>query len=359
MVFPSEANYTRALIHKDAQSDTLLISHKAAGADKWRYSLNWGTSWSDWSDYKGGNNTLQPQPWSGTKRQRWSDEHIIAQYWGRFTGSSAVIQHADLGREKDPARRFPHLFAHGRFNQYGFDAGLKNDIKLHSDGEWKFNFMSEWPDNFQVNVWGINPDGQPDATGVLGDINEDFILDRLPPSSLSHVAINVSSPPPSPFLSYQFVLDDGTYRYQLIPVGSRWVQLALFILFLLVPISTGALAVWMYVGAFYDVKFNEIGASKKAWLGSMVFSRIRGDEKDADAEHGQSLAMEMAPNSALTLATPGKRRCVLIATMEYDIEDWNIKIKIGGLGVMAQLMGKNLGHQGKNLHPLSCFRFPG
>ena len=30
---------------------------------------------------------------------------------------------------------------------------------------------------------------------------------------------------------------------------------------------------------------------------------------------------------------------------EYDIEDWNIKVKIGGLGVMAQLMGKNLGHQ--------------
>jgi alpha-1,3-glucan synthase len=31
--------------------------------------------------------------------------------------------------------------------------------------------------------------------------------------------------------------------------------------------------------------------------------------------------------------------------MEYDIEDWNIKIKIGGLGVMAQLMGKSLAHQ--------------
>jgi hypothetical protein len=26
-----------------------------------------------------------------------------------------------------------------------------------------------------------------------------------------------------------------------------------------------------------------------------------------------------------------RRRTVLIATMEYDIEDWGIKIKIGGL----------------------------
>jgi alpha-1,3-glucan synthase len=43
---------------------------------------------------------------------------------------------------------------------------------------------------------------------------------------------------------------------------------------------------------------------------------------------------------------PEKRRLkVLIATLEYDIADWNIKIKIGGLGVMAQLMAKNLGHQ--------------
>ena len=30
--------------------------------------------------------------------------------------------------------------------------------------------------------------------------------------------------------------------------------------------------------------------------------------------------------------------------MEYDIEDWAIKIKIGGLGVMAQLMSKHLQH---------------
>lgn len=37
-----------------------------------------------------------------------------------------------------------------------------------------------------------------------------------------------------------------------------------------------------------------------------------------------------------TIALTENRRTILIATMEYDIEDWNIKIKIGGLGVMAQ-----------------------
>ena len=37
-----------------------------------------------------------------------------------------------------------------------------------------------------------------------------------------------------------------------------------------------------------------------------------------------------------TMTEAGKQRTILIATMEYGIEDWNIKIKIGGLGVMAE-----------------------
>jgi hypothetical protein len=43
-----------------------------------------------------------------------------------------------------------------------------------------------------------------------------------------------------------------------------------------------------------------------------------------------------------SIAVSAKRRTVLIATMEYDIEDWNIKIKIGGLGVMAQYVQSSL-----------------
>ena len=38
----------------------------------------------------------------------------------------------------------------------------------------------------------------------------------------------------------------------------------------------------------------------------------------------------------------GKRRKVLIATLEYEIIDWKLKVKIGGLGVMSSLMGKSM-----------------
>ena len=52
-----------------------------------------------------------------------------------------------------------------------------------------------------------------------------------------------------------------------------------------------------------------------------------------------------AANALPPVLESSGRRTVLIATMEYEIEDWAIKIKIGGLGVMSSLMANNLGHQ--------------
>lgn len=68
--------------------------------------------------------------------------------------------------------------------------------------------------------------------------------------------------------------------------------------------------------------------------------------KDSPFGSAASLLRYPGPSSSSGPIPPQHmRRTVLIATMEYDIEDWAIKIKIGGLGVMAQLMGKNLEHQ--------------
>lgn len=79
VVFPMVANYTTDLLFKDDTSGSLWVSHKAAGADLWRYSLNWGSTWSDWTSYEGGNDTLAPQPWSGTDAQRWHGDHVMLQ----------------------------------------------------------------------------------------------------------------------------------------------------------------------------------------------------------------------------------------------------------------------------------------
>ena len=377
MVFPSSANYSSNLLFKDAGTN-LYVSHKAAGADMFRYSLNFGTTYSDWESYgngKGPNTTLAPKVWSGTKLQDWNGEHVIVQYWSRLAGSSDHVQHADLGIGSRQ-RQFPNVFLEGLFNRHGYDGGVANQMQMKNDNIWSFDFVSEWPASVSVNLWGINPDGQPDQTRVYGDIDDDHVLDRIPPVSLIDNVFNITDPPPSPFLGWQISLSDADYRYQLAPIGSRWNQLALYILLWMVPILTGAAATWAFVTSFYGVKLNEFGIASKKGLkrGSLQQflkrENVQGNEKvrpivspikpsDIGIPHEYRQARQFVNVASPTTPTNLKRLTVLIATMEYEIEDWGIKVKIGGLGVMSSLMGKNLKHQSLIWvipWSVSCFR---
>lgn len=346
MVFTRTANYSTSLLHRDG--DDLLIRHHAAGADLYRYTLDWGTTFSDWLPYKGGNDTLEKPKWSGTKLQRWEGEHVSVEYWNRMTGSSSHVQAGDLDWDSKFPRRFPHLFWNGPFNQYGYDAGLKNHLEQDkNDGKWKFEFMTEWPAVGQLNMWGINPDSKPDQSWVFGDADGDSILDRLPPSSLKTTLVNITDHPPTPYLAWQISLDDGDLRFQLLPVGSMHQQLVLYILLWIIPILTASTAIYVFKKSFYRVKFNQVGITEKGGLIPLALKRKFNGLKGVEGNPLMKLANKsgfLQENSAFGVDS-GTRRMVLIATMEYDIEDWAIKIKIGGLGVMAQLMGKNLGHQ--------------
>lgn len=356
MVFPRTANYSAEVLLKDPSTGDLSVNQKAAGADMWRYSLTWGSLWSNWTAYDGTNSTLAAQPWSGTNQQKWKGDHVMLQYWSRMTGSSDYVQHGDVASQKTPPRRFPHLFAEGPFNQFGFDGGLHNSFDQDSDGTWKFHLMTEWPSHFQVNVWGMNPDGQPDQTFIYGDVDNDTVLDRLPPDALAPPVVNMSQLPPSPYLAYEMRLTDGVNKFQRVPVGSRLIQILVFSLLWALPVLTGAVSIWAYMGAFYGVKFNKIGLGKAKiptfglFRRKARFQKLAGDDYAEDHKLRPLFLNKSRNTSAVSLAPPTsvtstKRRKVIIATMEYDIEDWSIKIKIGGLGVMAQLMGKSLEHQ--------------
>ena len=167
--------------------------------------------------------------------------------------------------------------------------------------------------------------------------------------------MNLPFVPQSPHLAYRMEIDGGSRRYQVVPVGSSWVQILIYVLLGSIPILTGVGGVLIYVQSFYKVKFNKFGTSQKVAffpkLFRRKFQRLNGDEPIDDQsaiEKGARSASPMpspALGSTSVINAASHRRVVLIATMEYDIEDWSIKIKIGGLGVMAQLMGKNLGHQ--------------
>jgi alpha-1,3-glucan synthase len=340
IIFPRTANYTLELLHQDTNG-SLFISHKGAGADSWRYTLDW-TDYSDWMPYTGGNYTLAPLNWSGTAEQAWTGHHVTLQYYNKLSSSSDYYQHGDLDPEQ-PIRRFPHLFAEGPFNLYGFDAGIANEFRLDSPGIWKYDFVTEWPAIMQINIWGIDPDKQPDQTFVYGDADGDSVLDRLPPSSLAPAVINITKAPDHPFLAWEIVVHDATLQFDVVEIGNQKTQIAIFVISCIIPILTSLLAVWTYVRFFYQIKVNRVGInySMTGLWGKVADFWVPGREQ------GKEDRIEQDPSSTVLDIESGnvlageigneKRRTVLISTIEYDIADWNIRIKIGGLGVMVRL----------------------
>jgi alpha-1,3-glucan synthase len=348
-VFPRTANVSATLLNRDSKNN-LYITHAAPGADFFRYSTNFDSSYSSWIPYgSGGNVTVNATVWSGTKSQEWEGDHVSVQYWSSILGSASFVQQGDVDLPANyPAtRRWPHAFVMGPFNLFGFDQGINNRMVMDSTGSWVYTFLADWPTVLQANIWGMNPDGKPDQSYVYGDVDGDYVLDRLPPSSLASNTLNLTLGPPAPYLSWRVSINDGSRRYVLIPVGSRHFQMLMFALLWVIPPVTAMLAVFIFKRSFYQVKFNREGAKVASFIPlKNFFSRKNRDEFGKGNYSAVGAITPMA--SAFDLFGAIKkdtRRCVLIATLEYDIADWNIKIKIGGLGVMAQLMAKNLGHQ--------------
>ncbi|KAI9736784.1 MAG: hypothetical protein M1834_000988 [Cirrosporium novae-zelandiae] len=363
MVFPKSANYSWSLLNKESNG-SYTVTHSAPGADLWRYSLNFGTTYSDWMHYSGGNDTLAPRNWTGTSAQAWEGQHVIVQYWSRISGSSDHYQHGDyfVDGQKRYSRQFPNLWVEGDFNEFGYDAGLANQLTLSDNNTWKIDFMTEWPANISLNAWGVNPDGKPDSTRQYGDVDNDGILDRLPAQSLVDNVIEVKRPSGS-HLGFRIIVSDHSFSYTMTGIGSKANQIILAIFLALIPITTASLCVWLFMKSFYQVKFNEFGTSEKTsiikdFMGKHGISEGFLPLKERFAKSAADL-VPLSPKPRQPVAPPPmgtpnalaqdagapNRRTVLIATMEYDISDWGIKVKIGGLGVMAQLMGANLSHQ--------------
>jgi alpha-1,3-glucan synthase len=355
IVFPRHANYSTTLVQ--AKGEDIYVRHNAAGATHFRCSQTWGSSWTPWLNYTGDDFKMPPKNWTGTDLQAWSGEHVVCQYYSKLAGSSHHQQEGDLDVSRLP-RRFPHLFVNGHFNAFGFDSGIPNQMTQDPEtGIWTWEFMAEWPTGLQFNVWGLNPHGLPDQTFIFGDVNFDYVLDRLAPSSLKQNVVNVTEPPPAPFLGWRFQIDDSQLKYSKYPTGSRARQIAIFVLMWVLPLLGGWIIVFIFAGSFYKVKHNISGNAKHGGLSEKFRQAFEMKEKLYHRQNRHSTDLPSpgpatrpgtsnGPGSGdgLRMEIGGTRKKVLIATMEYDIEDWKIKIKIGGLGVMAQLMGKALGH---------------
>lgn len=344
VVFPEKANHSTSLLTV-SDDEIMTVHHSAPGAQKWRYSTNWGSSWSSWNNYTGETETVTTLSWSGTSAQEWDGYHLAVQYWSQPLGSSAFIQHGDSGVSHQ--RQYPHIFMHGEFNDWGYDSGRDNSMKLTGNNTWEMHFMYEWPAQIQANIWGMNPDGKSDQTFIYGDIDGDGVLDRLPPNSLSDNVFNMSSAPAWPYLSYKVIVKDDTWQIQAVPTGSAILQIWLFWFLAIIPVITAGLAGWVYMRGFYQVKVNKKGFKRKPKMFLSLEGLLKPSSGGDEKKSKHSIALRaITPSPASTplpvLKAPGQKRTVLIATMEYNIDDWNISIKIGGLGVMAKLMSSAL-----------------
>ncbi|KAF9052983.1 modular protein with glycoside hydrolase family 13 and glycosyltransferase family 5 domains [Panaeolus papilionaceus] len=309
------------------------FTHKAYGADKLRVSWNFGRNWTDWKDWE--DVTTLDADMFDSSDNFWEGKHIIAQYWSAATASATAVVHADISGPKS-GRRVPRFLARGPFNNWGFDAGIPHEMELNDEGQWELQIMASWPTYMQLNVWGFDD-------YYYGDADGDGVLDRLPPNTVAPNYLNISAPP-LPHLSWTLLVDDATMEWSLKPRGQAAVGAIMYALLLAIPIITGTLAVLIFMWSFYGIKHNQYGVKTKNH--SNYFPIFGGNKSTTDLNKESVPITEKlfgGKHHTDIIGWPedkNKRRKCLIATLEYEIIDWKLKVKIGGLGVMSSLMGK-------------------
>ena len=256
--------------------------------------------------------------------------------WSQATLSSSSIVHADNGYSV-PQRRVPQFLVRGPYNAFGFDKGLPSVMELNTDGQWELQIMASWPTFVQLNIYDFDD-------YYYGDTDNDGVLDRLPPNTVAPNFLNLSAPPP-PHLSWSILVDDSTMTWSLEPRGHAVVGASMFVLLASIPLITGTLAALVFMWSFYGIKHNQYGVKTKHHNYFPILGAF-GNKSTSDLKDGVPLPEKKSFGAKANYEVIGwpedkyKRRKVLISTLEYEIIDWKLKVKIGGLGVMSSLMGK-------------------
>lgn len=347
MVFPdSDYDTNNSFTFSNGQYS---FAHKAYGADTFRYSWNFGKNWTSWQNWE--DNTAMNASLFTSSDNFWQGNHVMVQCeypdmmpffqtnvcidWSQATLSNGHVTHADHGYS-GPPRRVPQFLARGPFNTWGFDSGIPSLMTQNADGKWELEIMASWPTYIQLNVWGYDD-------YYYGDVDGDGVMDRLPPNTVAPNYLNMSAPP-SPHLAWSLFVDDSTMTWSLQPRGEASVGIIMYSLLLAIPLITGTIAVLVFMWSFYGIKYNRFGVKPKNHTNYFPILGAFGHKSEAK-EGGSHITEKMFGHKHNTeiIGWPedkNKRRKVLIATLEYEIIDWKLKVKIGGLGVMSSLMGK-------------------
>ena len=253
--------------------------------------------------------------------------NVLLSDWSAATGSASAVVHADF--QYGTPRRVPRFLARGDFNRFGVDSDVPSTLTQNSDGKWELDIMDGWPSSIQLNVYDFDD-------YFYGDTDGDGVLDRLPPNSLAANYVNMSAPP-KPHLSWALIVDDTTMSWSLEPRGYVSISATLYGLLLFIPFITAVVAAYIFMLSHYGIKYNQFGVISKGYQSV--------SKEDDDSRSIKEIFGFSSHKQTEVIGWPedkNKRRKVLIATLEYEIIDWKLKVKIGGLGVMSSLMGKSM-----------------
>jgi alpha-1,3-glucan synthase len=145
MVFPAFDYNNKLLYCTDGFCS--IDNSFAAGADKWRYSFDYGGTWSEWALYT---ETFNTSP--GKIHATWEGVHVMVQYWSALSQSAGPTVHADalyIGGE----RRNPTYLVRGKFNQWGLDAGMTMNLENNdnSDDGWTLAVSTLMPNVLTIS----------------------------------------------------------------------------------------------------------------------------------------------------------------------------------------------------------------
>jgi len=256
--------------------------------------------------------------------------------WSDFAKSASVVVHADRGYKLQ--RRVPQFLVRGPFNSWGFDKGIQSQMKHIADNLYELEIMSTWPTPVQLNVFAYDD-------LYYGDLDGDGVMDRLPPNTAAFNTLNLTAPPPHR-VAWALLVNDADLTWTLEPRGQSTVGAIMFALLLSIPVITGSLAVVVFMWSFYGIRHNRFGvAPSKEHTNYFPILGSLGNKSKSDLKEPSVVSEKLFGHNkhAEIIGWPedkNKRRKVLISTLEYEIIDWKLKVKIGGLGVMSSLMGK-------------------
>lgn len=104
-------------------------------------------------------------------------------------------------------------------------------------------------------------------------------------------------------------------------------------LLLAIPMITATFAVFIFKWSFYGIKHNEYGMKPKDGASSYfpILGVLGGHKEKGDATPmTEKFHLDHKHHSGQIIGWPedtNKRRKVLIATLEYEIIDWKLKVK--------------------------------